>query len=91
MTRLRPIGGGALCGKDFAHIDRAAAFATREAAVEAVRGGARECKVTVAYAPNWDEPLEVRIESEGKRIQLDHSRFRQSVLAKRESRVEDWR
>jgi S-adenosylmethionine synthetase len=59
------IGGGALCGKDFAHIDRAAAMAAREAAVEVVKGGARECKVTLAYAPNLDEPLDVHVEASG--------------------------
>jgi len=54
-----PIGGGALSGKDLGHIDRAGAYAAREAAVHAVRTGAGECKVTLAYAPNRAVPLDV--------------------------------
>jgi S-adenosylmethionine synthetase len=79
-----PIGGGALCGKDFAHIDRAAAMAAREAAVEVVKGGARECKVTLAYAPNLDEPLEVGVEVVGAKgvVGFERGRFRQSVIAR---------
>jgi S-adenosylmethionine synthetase len=78
-----PIGGGALCGKDFAHIDRAAAMAAREAAVEVVKGGARECKVTLAYAPNLEEPLEVGVEvvGPGSRVGFERGRFEQSRLA----------
>ena len=59
-----PIGGGALYGKDFRHIDRLAATAAREAALEAVKAGARECKVTLAYEPNGDVPLDVVYEIE---------------------------
>ena len=54
-----PIGGGALSGKDLSHIDRAGAYAARHAALQAVRTGARACRVTVAYAPNQDMPLDV--------------------------------
>lgn len=54
-----PIGGGALSGKDLAHIDRAAAYALRQAAIHAVQGGARECLVTGVWAPNIGEPLDV--------------------------------
>jgi S-adenosylmethionine synthetase len=54
-----PIGGGALSGKDLSHIDRAGAYAARHAAVHAVRTGAGTCRVTVAYAPNRDQPLDV--------------------------------
>ena len=54
-----PIGGGALCGKHPAHIDRLAAWAARVAAVKAVRSGARECLIKLAYAPNRNEPLEL--------------------------------
>jgi len=54
-----PIGGGALSGKDLSHIDRAGAYAAREAALHAVRTGAGECRVTLAYAPNRDVPLDV--------------------------------
>ena len=57
-----PIGGAVLCEKDFAHIDRAAAMAVEGALVELVKDGARGCKVTLAYAPNCDEPLEAGVE-----------------------------
>jgi S-adenosylmethionine synthetase len=58
-------GGGALSGKHFTHIDRIGSCGAREAAVRAVLGGARACRVQVAYAPNEPEPLEVAIEMEG--------------------------
>lgn len=61
-----PIGGGALSGKDCSHIDRVAARAAREAAVHAVKTGAGECKVTLAYAPNVDEPIDVIYEMQGR-------------------------
>ena len=54
-----PIGGGALSGKDLSHIDRAGAYAARHAALHAVLTGAGTCRVTVAYAPNQDVPLDV--------------------------------
>ena len=54
-----PIGGGALSGKHMSHIDRVGAYAAREAALRAVRSGAKECLVRVAYAPNRAEPLDV--------------------------------
>jgi S-adenosylmethionine synthetase len=60
-----PIGGGAIFGKDLAHIDRAAAYSAREAALGAVKAGARECKVVLCYAPNVDQPLDVHYEMEG--------------------------
>jgi S-adenosylmethionine synthetase len=57
-----PIGGGAIYGKDHAHIDRRAARMARDLALREVGKGARECLVTVAFAPNVHEPLEVVIE-----------------------------
>lgn len=60
-----PIGGGALSGKDLSHIDRAAAYALRQAAVEAVAGGASRCLVMAAWAPNVGEPLDVVWQLEG--------------------------
>ena len=78
-----PIGGGALFGKDLSHIDRAGAYAAREAALDAVRQGARECKVLLCYAPNRDLPLDVHYEVDcarglAKRSLADfaHSRLR---------------
>jgi S-adenosylmethionine synthetase len=61
-----PIGGGALSGKHLSHIDRIGAYAAREAAVRAVRSGARECLVRVAYAPNTSEPLDVSYQMLGR-------------------------
>ena len=60
-----PIGGGALSGKDLSHIDRAAAYAAREAALTAVVTGAATCKVLLSYAPNIDKPLDVIYDMEG--------------------------
>jgi S-adenosylmethionine synthetase len=54
-----PIGGGALSGKHPAHIDRLAAYTAREAAIHAVRTGANECLLRLAYAPNCRQPLDV--------------------------------
>jgi S-adenosylmethionine synthetase len=54
-----PIGGGALCGKDWSHIDRAGACAARHACVQAVAQGAPEAMVRITYAPGLNEPLDV--------------------------------
>lgn len=75
-----PIGGGALSGKDLSHIDRAAAYSLRKAAVDAVRGGAGECLVTGVWAPNVGTPLDViwRMENRGPRKEndwFDHERL----------------
>jgi S-adenosylmethionine synthetase len=70
-----PIGGGALSGKDLSHIDRAAAYAAREAALTAVVTGALTCKVVLSYAPNLDEPLDVIYEMEGRGKRLPTSWF----------------
>jgi S-adenosylmethionine synthetase len=76
-----PIGGGALSGKDFSHIDRAGSYAARQAALTAVCSGAQTCKVTVIYGPNCDAPLDVSYEMTGRGERLDteafcHSRIR---------------
>ena len=47
------LGGGALSGKDLSDIDRAGAYAARHAALRAVRTGASECRVVVAYAGTY--------------------------------------
>jgi S-adenosylmethionine synthetase len=70
-----PLGGGALSGKDLTHIDRAGAYAARQAAVEAVAAGAKECLLRIAYAPNLDAPLDVVAEFEGTPIRIDPGRF----------------
>ena len=61
-----PIGGGALSGKHPAHIDRLAAYAARQAAIHAVRTGAKECFLRLVYAPNANQPLDVNWEMEGR-------------------------
>ncbi len=45
---------------------RIAAYAARQAAVHAVRTGARECLIRLAYAPNSNAPLEVIWEMAGR-------------------------
>lgn len=70
-----PIGGGALSGKDLTHVDRAGAYAARQAAVTAAATGASECLVRVAYAPNLDEPLDVAYEMAGSGIRLPNEWF----------------
>ncbi len=77
-----PIGGGALSGKDLAHIDRAGAYATRRAAVDAVQSGAKSCQVTLAYAPNLDEPLDVCYEMEGRGERWPVDAFRHEKIRK---------
>ena len=61
-----PIGGGALSGKHPGHIDRLAAYAAREAAIHAVRTGAKECMLRLTYAPNCSQPLDVNWNIEGR-------------------------
>jgi S-adenosylmethionine synthetase len=70
-----PIGGGAIHGKDLAHIDRLAAYATRQAAVEAVKSGAKECQITAVYSPGCDEPLEILVDLVGRGTRPDRERF----------------
>ena len=57
-----PLGGGAIYGKHPTHVDRFGARQARRLAVEAVEGGAGECTVRVAYAPNVSQPLDVQID-----------------------------
>jgi len=78
-----PIGGGALSGKDLSHIDRAGAYAARHAALHAVRSGARECRIVLAYAPNRDVPLDVVYEMDGRAERLAPSWFSHSAVRQR--------
>ncbi len=77
------IGGGALSGKDLSHIDRVGAYAARQAALHAVRTGAGECRVVVAYAPNRDLPLDVVFEMDGRGERLSPDWFAHSVARRR--------
>ncbi|MEW6012557.1 MAG: methionine adenosyltransferase domain-containing protein [Elusimicrobiota bacterium] len=76
-----PIGGGALSGKIIGHIDRVAAYAARHAAVKAVKSGAGECLVRLAYAPNVNLPLNVLYEmkNEVKTEGIDFFDYRNMV------------
>jgi S-adenosylmethionine synthetase len=60
------IGGGALSGKHLTHIDRIGAYAARRAAIRAVKSGARDCRIQLAYAPNCPEPMEITYEMDGR-------------------------
>lgn len=80
-----PIGGGALFGKHWTHIDRIGARAGRRAAIEAVQSGAQECLLRIAYAPGIDSPLDVVTEMIGrgtapKPSSFAHSSLRDSLL-----------
>ena len=75
-----PIGGGAMSGKDFSHIDRCGAIAARSAAIQAVRSGARECKVVLVYAPNIDEPLEIVFDMEGRGVKQPKKWFLHNTI-----------
>ncbi len=78
-----PIGGGALSGKHLSHIDRVGAYAARDAAIRAVQGGAEECLVRVAYAPNMADPLEVSWEMTGRGERVPKEFFRHDAMIRR--------
>lgn len=61
-----PIGGGAIFGKDLAHVDRAGAYGARRLAIDLLGStGARSCRVVATYAPNQSVPLDVTLEQDG--------------------------
>lgn len=78
-----PIGGGALSGKHLSHIDRIGAYAARDAAVRAVRSGAAECLVRVAYAPNIKQPIDVSYEMLGRGSREAKSFFEHTAMVAR--------
>jgi S-adenosylmethionine synthetase len=77
------IGGGALSGKDLSHIDRAGAYAARHAALQAVQKGAGACRITIAYAPNRDLPLDVVYEMDERAERLPEKWFAHSAVRDR--------
>lgn len=79
------IGGGAIFGKDLAHIDRAGAYETRRIAVDVVESGAEACRVVASYAPNQDAPIDVSFEIEGGGRPPDSARERLGHDALREA------
>ena len=62
MARVSRSACGALSGKHLNHIDRIGAYTAREAAVRAVRSGADECLVRLAY----HEPIDVFDQMSGR-------------------------
>ena len=78
-----PIGGGALSGKDLSHIDRAAAYALRQAAIHAVAGGARECLVTGCWAPHQPAPLDIIRQLDGPGARLPPRWFEHGDMVRR--------
>jgi S-adenosylmethionine synthetase len=77
------IGGGALAGKHWTHIDRIAAAAARQAAIEAVISGAANCEVRLAFAPGIDAPLDVAVNMTGRGISPEPEGFGHSALCRR--------
>ena len=78
-----PIGGGALSGKHLTHIDRIGAYAAREAGLRALRSGASECLVRIAWAPNRPEPLDVFYDMVGRGEREGAGFFHHGALAER--------
>ena len=78
-----PIGGGALSGKDLTHIDRAAAYALRQAAIHAVQNGGKECQITGVWAPNIGEPLDVIWQMDGRGPRLPNKWFTHDLMVAR--------
>lgn len=61
-----PIGGGAFSGKDPSKVDRSAAYAARQIAVDYLKKrGAKEVYVRLAYAIGVAEPLETTVVVDG--------------------------
>lgn len=77
-----PIGGGALSGKDLSHIDRIGAYAARQAALQIVRSGAKSCQVTVVYAPNRNEPLDICYDIDGRGRPVSPNYFHHANMKK---------
>ena len=77
------IGGGALSGKHPTHIDRIGSFAARDAAVRAVRTGAKECLIRLAYAPNRSEPLDIAYEMTGSGQRMPAAFFGHDFMRQR--------
>lgn len=60
------VGGGAFSGKDPSKVDRSAAYAARQVAIEYLRRrGAAEVQVRIAYAIGVAEPLEATVSIDG--------------------------
>ena len=60
-----PVGGGAFSGKDATKVDRSGAYMARKVAADYVRLGAKEAKVSIAYAIGQADPVAAWAEIEG--------------------------
>jgi S-adenosylmethionine synthetase len=77
-----PIGGGAIYGKDLAHIDRLGATMARRFALDMVMNGSKEALVKVCFAPGIDEPLSIDIVSDKRPLVNPDEYFRFSTMKK---------
>ncbi len=78
-----PMGGGALSGKHMGHIDRIGAYAARSAAIAAVKSGAEECLIRLAYAPNVPDPLDITYEMVGRGVRQSPAYFNHLAMTDR--------
>ena len=58
-------------------------FAARDAAVQAVKTGAQECLIRLAYAPNVTEPLDIAYEMTGRGHRMPSSFFEHGSMRQR--------
>lgn len=58
-----PIGGGAIYGKHYTHIDRLGSTEARRLCVDLVMAGSSEALLRLAYAPGCDAPLDSTLEA----------------------------
>ena len=59
-------GGGAFSGKDGTKVDRSAAYAARQAALQVVRSGlASSCEIALSYAIGVEQPVAIHFEADG--------------------------
>jgi S-adenosylmethionine synthetase len=66
-------GGGALSGKDPAHVDRFGAYVARYMARNVVAAGlARRCEVQLSYGVGEEQPLAVTVQTFGTGTRPDH-------------------
>lgn len=78
-----PVGGGALYGKNLAHIDRLGATQARRFALDMLQNGAKDALIRICYAPGMDDPLSVDIASDKKPHANPKAFFRFSSMRKR--------
>lgn len=70
-----PIGGGALSGKSLWHIDRVAAYASRQQAVLALQEGSKEFFIRVTHAPSINKPIDIFYRCKGNKVKIQEEFF----------------